>query len=104
MTDQPDPFAPIDEWDLTDDLQASKTSSDSVVVTPVPAEAERVGDAATRLFGRPPDNFWRYHDEDRRQLFVVARWNLAGGKKKYFPMCWVRRTLRREIRRTRVHE
>jgi putative DNA primase/helicase len=91
MTDHPDPFAPIDVSDSTDPPEFRElTPEDSVVVTPVPASAEKIGEAAARLFGRRPDDFWQDHDEHGRPLFAVARWNQPGKRKRILPLSWVR--------------
>jgi putative DNA primase/helicase len=96
MTDR-DPFEPMCHSDLGDDLQRSTDGGGELeVVTPVPVDAERDRDAAGRLFGRPPDYIWRYHDESRKLLFAVARWNDADGKKQFRPLCWVRQPDGRE--------
>ena len=90
MIDERDPFAPIDNSEATHSVATPNSEPiESTVVTPVPANVERVADAATRLMGRKPDDFWRYHDPDRRLLFTVVRWDTAGGK-EIRPMCWVR--------------
>lgn len=91
MTDDRDPFAPIDGSDLTDPVTVPMTDIDEpIVLTPVPENVERIGEAATRLMGRAPDNFWRYHDANRELLFAVVRWDTHQGK-TFRPMCWVRR-------------
>jgi putative DNA primase/helicase len=91
MIDEHDPFAPIDESETAAEPEVSKSQvNELVVVTPVPADAQSIGDAAKKLFGRPPDHFGCYHNKDCKLLFAVARWNGPGGKKSVRPLCWVR--------------
>jgi putative DNA primase/helicase len=85
MTDHPDPFAPIDVSVSADPPEFRElTPEDSVVVRPVPAHAEKIGEAAARLFGPQPDDFWQYHDEHGRPLFQ------PGKRKRILPLSWVR--------------
>jgi putative DNA primase/helicase len=89
MTDGRDPFAPIDDSAVLEPTAKPNNEPQECVVTPVPQNAERVGEAASRLMGRQPDDFWRYHNANGELLFVVVRWNLPDGK-KILPMSWVR--------------
>jgi putative DNA primase/helicase len=100
MTDDPDPFGPIGEHV---DIQ-NMAPDEALIVTPVPADAECVGEAATRLFGRRPDYLWHYEDNDGRLLFVVARWDLPEeGKKAILPLSWVKHPGGREAWRFKNH-
>jgi putative DNA primase/helicase len=96
MTDDRDSFVPIDDSAKAAPTETSNVApQESAVVTPVPQNAERVGEAATRLMGRQPDNFWRYYNANRELLFAVVRWDTQDGK-KILPMSWVRHADGRE--------
>jgi len=62
------------------------------VVTPVPDNAEKPHLAAERLMGIKCDDHWRYHDANRRLLFVVLRWDTPNlnEKKEIHTLSWVR--------------
>jgi hypothetical protein len=92
MTDNKDPFAPLNGEELSKDLSNPDDCSEEKleVVGPVPSDAEHDRDAAARLFGRRPDVVWRYHDKNRRLLYSVARWNQPDGEKTILPLCVVR--------------
>jgi putative DNA primase/helicase len=91
MTEDHDPFAPIDNAEATVDCEERSNSEldDAVVIMPPPSDAEDPWIAATRLFGREPDFLWRYNDQGGL-LFVVGRWDFADAGKKYLPLCWVK--------------
>jgi len=88
-----DPFAPIE---AAETVQASErshpASTEPVVVTPVPDNAEKPHLAAERLMGIKCDDHWRYHDANRRLLFVVLRWDTPNlnEKKEIHTLSWVR--------------
>jgi len=61
------------------------------VVTPVPASAMPIEEAAISLGRSAPDHLWKYQDTHGRLLFAVGRWNDATGKKASFlPISWTR--------------
>ena len=96
MADERHPFEAIDDSEAEHSItSANPEPIEATVVTPIPDYAERVGTAATHLMGRKPDDFWRYHDPNRKLLFAVVRWDTPGGK-EIRPMCWVRRPDGRE--------
>ena len=90
MTDELGPFAPIDASETADAINTPNfDNNEPTVVTPVPDNVERIGDAAKRLRGRKPDDHWRYYNANRELLFAVVRWDTPEGK-EIRPMCWVR--------------
>ena len=74
MDEHLDPFAPIEAAETVEaPEQLHSDSTEPVVVTPVPDNAEKPYLAAERLTGDKCDDHWRYHDANCRTLFVVCR-------------------------------
>ena len=83
MTNGCDPFAPIDDSAVLEPTVRPNDEPQECVVTPVPQNAQGIGQAASRLMGRQPDDFWRYHNANGELLFVVVRWDMPDGKKDF---------------------
>src|SRR3974390_3253293 len=87
------PSAPIE---AAETVQASErshpASTEPVVVTPVPDNAEKPHLAAERLMDIKCDDHWRSRDSNRRLLFVVLRWDTPNlnEKKEIHTLSWVR--------------
>jgi hypothetical protein len=61
------------------------------VITPVPASAAPIEQAAANLGRSAPDCLYKYFDGNRNLLFAVARWNGPTGQKaKVLPVSWIR--------------
>src|SRR6266404_3257620 len=65
-------------------------SVEPVVISPVPASAETVTSAATRLVGKAPQAIWNYTEGLGALSFAVARWDNEDGTKKILPLSWLR--------------
>jgi hypothetical protein len=93
MDDHLDPCAPIEAAETVEALeQLHCASTEPVVVTPVPDNAQRPHLAAARLMGIMCDDHWRYHDANHRMLFIVCRWDTPNitEKKEFHTLSWVR--------------
>src|SRR3974390_3156253 len=93
MDEHLDPFAPIEAAETVEaPEQLHSHSTEPVVVTPVPDNAEKPYLAAERLTGDKCDDHWRYHDANCRTLFVVLRWDKPNSKvkKEIRTLSWVR--------------
>jgi Domain of unknown function (DUF927) len=83
------PLAASDPADAV--LMPIKGSSfEPAFVSPVPASAESVTSAATRLVGKAPQAIWNYTDGLGALSFAVARWDNEDGTKKILPLSWLR--------------
>ena len=90
MDNARDPFAPLTEAELADAARQSEPILDAQQPKPTcpPADAENGALAAARLFGRKPDQTWRYETADGETAFYAARWNEAEGRKAFRPVSW----------------
>ena len=83
-------FAPLSDHELEAAAQEATYNGEPDAAKPTlpPTDAEAGADAAARLFGRPPDEIWRYADAHGAAVSHVCRWNKPDGEKDIRPLSW----------------
>src|SRR5262249_42205808 len=90
MDDALDPFSPLSDGERESAALELAPDAAPGALKPAlpPAGAESPQIAAARLFGRPPDELWRYRKAGGALAFCVCRWNKQGGEKDIRPLSW----------------